>query len=88
MNEGDVVKIIADGRVSKVYNDEQCLVTVHAVDVPMLTSQLEQANDIGDMLIDALCIDGAHHKQWYLYQIAEKYGLEVGAITDDKGIAP
>ena len=52
---------------------------------------LQYANSLAaieDMLIDALCTDGAQHKQYYLYQLAKKFGIDVGSITPDQGIAP
>lgn len=49
---------------------------------------IPEPSDIKDMLIDALCTDGAQHKQYYLYQIAKKFGLDVGSITSDSGIVP
>ncbi len=43
-------------------------------------------NDLADLVIAGLNTDGAHHKQWYLYQIAELLGLELEEC--DEGIAP
>ena len=85
---GETVKAVMAGNVSEVYDENRCLVSFHAVEVPMLASQLREAQEIEDMLIDALCTDGAQHKQYYLYKIAALFGLEVGSITHDKGIAP
>lgn len=39
------------------------------------------------LLQEALSIDGAQHKQWYLWRIANSLGIEITGI-EDKGIAP
>lgn len=44
---------------------------------------------IGSLVIDALLTDGAHHKQWYLEQIAEELGIPKEEYEDaEEGIAP
>jgi len=47
---------------------------------------------VEELINDALWTDGAHHKQWYLYEIAEKLGFkkEDFCIKDcpEEGIAP
>jgi hypothetical protein len=41
-----------------------------------------------ELLEQALSIDGARHKQWYLWQIAEALHIELPDDIADKGIAP
>lgn len=41
---------------------------------------------IKELLEDAVCTDGAHHKQWYLEQIAE--ALNIDLPEHEEGIAP
>ena len=41
---------------------------------------------LGDLLREAVDTDGAHHKQWYLEQIAER--LEIPLPEHKPGIAP
>lgn len=41
---------------------------------------------VAELLREAVEIDGAHHKQWYLEQVAE--GLEVTLPNHEPGIAP
>lgn len=36
----------------------------------------------------ALNTDGAHHKQWYLEEIAKHMGLFLEGVSHEKGIAP
>ena len=41
------------------------------------------------LLEDGLTTDGAHHKQWYLWRIADALGLsQLMEVDADKGIAP
>lgn len=46
------------------------------------------------LIADALYIDGEHHKQWYLWQIAEALGIDLSDQWNDElpmpdeGIAP
>lgn len=42
--------------------------------------------EVTELIIDAVNIDGAHHKQWYLEQIAVKLGIELP--EHEKGIIP
>jgi len=43
---------------------------------------------IEDMVIEALGIDGGHHKQWYLHRIAERLGISHPNDRFEEGIAP
>ena len=45
-----------------------------------------QLYEVTELIIDAVNIDGAHHKQWYLEQIAVKLGIELP--EHEKGIIP
>lgn len=52
---------------------------------------LKVANDlieIKDDIVQALCTDGAHHKQWYLLRIAKRLKLDIDYSNIDEGIAP
>lgn len=42
MKEGDRVKATVTGIISKMYDEEKCMVRIHGEEVPMLTSQLQQ----------------------------------------------
>ena len=46
--------------------------------------------NVKEIIHEALCTDGAHHKQWYLEQIALKLGIDLSAEqgTFEPGIAP
>ncbi len=46
----------------------------------------ENMTRVADLVRDAVITDGAHHKQWYLEQIAEK--LELSLPEHEAGIAP
>ena len=51
--------------------------------------QLEaEKRAVKESLEEALSIDGAHHKQWYLWKIAEELHIELPDDLTDKGIAP
>jgi len=41
-----------------------------------------------DLINEGLSIDGSHHKQWYLEQIAKKLGIKIDESEYEKGIAP
>lgn len=44
---------------------------------------------VANLLGEALCTDGGHHKQWYLEQIAERLGIVVpGEEQREPGIPP
>jgi hypothetical protein len=43
---------------------------------------------IMDLALNALYIDGEHHKQWYLEQIARLAGADLADETHEPGIAP
>ena len=47
----------------------------------------ESRSQTKELIIDALSIDGAHHKQWYLWQIAKALGIELD-VDSDPGVAP
>lgn len=42
---------------------------------------------VEQLMVEALTTDGSHHKQWYLWELAEFLGLSLD-IDADKGIAP
>ncbi len=44
--------------------------------------------EIERMFDKALSTDGAHHKQWYLQQIAKMLGFDFDKCDYEKGIAP
>ena len=44
---------------------------------------------VKDLIIEGLTTDGAHHKQWYLEQIANVLGIElVAELQYEKGMPP
>jgi hypothetical protein len=45
-----------------------------------------QLCEVTELIIDAVNIEGAHHKQWYLEQIAVKLDIELP--EHEKGIIP
>lgn len=45
-----------------------------------------QKAELENLVRDAVVTDGAHHKQWYLMQIAEM--LDIQVPLGDGGIAP
>ncbi len=61
---------------------------------PTVLKFMEDMKGIKDLLADALYNDEGHHKQWYLWRIAEALGLDLSDEWDeeypepDKGIAP
>lgn len=40
---------------------------------------------VADLIIEALCTDGAHHKQWYLEQIAQELNIDPYQHALDRG---
>jgi len=46
------------------------------------------ANEIENFVLDALETDGAHHKQWYLEEIAKMLEIDLSNSEHDKGLAP
>ncbi len=47
-----------------------------------------EAPTLGDLVRSALEVEGAHHKQWYLWRIAEMLGMYVQNEVWDRGTAP
>lgn len=44
---------------------------------------------VTDLIIAGLLIDGEHHKQWYLEQIAKLLGIDLTSpLNYDEGVAP
>jgi hypothetical protein len=57
----------------------------------------EEFDKIENLLIDALLIDGAHHKQWYIEQVLICLGIDLEELSNcaslegfdwEDGIAP
>ena len=48
----------------------------------------DEEQTIKDLIMDALSIDGEHHKQWYLEEIARRLGLDIPNFAYEEGIAP
>ncbi len=48
----------------------------------------EKLKKVRELLEDGIFTDGAHHKQWYLSQIAEVVGIDVEIEPGEEGIAP
>ncbi len=55
----------------------------------MDTEQTTNLDDeaIKGLLIEALQTDGAHHKQYLLWRIAEMLDLDLSDVSDDLGVA-
>lgn len=58
-------------------------------------AEIEQEwNEIKALLVDGCCVQGGHHKAWYLDQIAKRifgesgYDIMSALESWDKGIAP
>jgi len=49
---------------------------------------VEVKNEIKELVINALMIDGGHHKQWYLIKIAKKLGIDLSEYGIEEGVAP
>lgn len=49
---------------------------------------IEHEETVEDLVIEALGVDGGHHKQWYLNQIAEKLDLSHPPDRFEQGIPP
>ena len=50
---------------------------------------MTEQETVRDLIIGGLCTDGAHHKQWYLEQIANVLGIDLIEPLDyEEGIAP
>lgn len=51
---------------------------------------IEDREQIRGLVLEALSIDGAHHKQWYLEEIAKIVikGIKLDTLDYEKGIAP
>lgn len=48
----------------------------------------ESTAKVRELVIGGLTTDGAHHKQWFLQQLAEAFKVDLKGIYFDKGIAP
>ena len=57
-------------------------------DIPVWPPTTLDKDEIKELLEEALSIDGAHHKQWYLWRIAEELSIELPDDIADRGIAP
>ena len=53
-----------------------------------MDTELIPWDEVEDLLIDALCTEGAHHKQWYLWRLAELLSVDVSNVNADDGVAP
>lgn len=48
----------------------------------------ERLRGIRPLIEAALLTDGDHHKQWYLYQIADVIGVDIDLRNISDGVAP
>lgn len=48
----------------------------------------KRMREIRGLIMDGLCTDGAHHKQWYLEQIAKELEINLDKVDYEDGIAP
>jgi hypothetical protein len=54
----------------------------------MITMTGKEAAKLTKLITEGLQEDGAHHKQWYLEQIAKLFEIDLKGITYDEGVAP
>jgi hypothetical protein len=54
----------------------------------MSTMTGKEAAKLTKLVTDGLQEDGAHHKQWYLEQIAKLLEIDLKEVTYDEGVAP
>lgn len=80
VNRGELIYADRDGNTRKT---EQ----VEVPEVDLTVFEPWNRDDIRDLLVDALIVHGSHHKQWYLWQLADLLGFHLD-IDADKGIAP
>lgn len=70
--------------------------SIHAAaigDRLMATIEQEQPSPLAieaikGQIVEALQTDGAQHKQYFLWKIADILNLDVSAASDEKGVAP
>jgi len=53
-----------------------------------IDENLWEMNEIKELVKDALMIEGGHHKQWYLIQIAKKLDIDLSENEIEGGIKP
>jgi hypothetical protein len=51
-------------------------------------SPIEKLKMIRELVEDGLMTDGDHHKQWFLSQIGDLVGIDIGPDDYNEGIAP
>ena len=64
----------------------QTIITQKEIDeLRLLTDEIKNDIKIIKLIVEkALKVDGGHHKQWYLEQIAIKIGLNLSSIDFDE----
>ena len=48
----------------------------------------DKLEEIRGLVENALLTDGDHHKQWFLWQIAEVVGVDIDPDNVEEGVAP
>jgi hypothetical protein len=62
--------------------------------MPTESDEKDEQPSVKTLLADALYVDGEHHKQWYLWCIAQVLGIDLSDEWDedypkpDDGVAP
>ncbi len=83
---------ICEGRVHKTLKDALDWYDAHGanlgthVDNMAKAARLVANPTLTDFLADAVTIDGGHHKQWYLEELATHLGIDLP--DHEPGIAP
>lgn len=81
-------QVIIDGPPRVRDGDDQMIILRERGDALALIMALMTCNGemVRDLLIEAVATDGAHHKQWYLEELAATLGVALPA--HEPGIAP
>ena len=66
-------------------NDTEALAVMGALNERMFP---ESTAKVRELVIGGLTTDGAHHKQWFLEQLAEAFKVDLTGVYYVKGIAP
>lgn len=80
----DVWYVLVEGRFLIQYDDKPWTFTSEARAITFC----HWYDTIKDLVINALENDEAHHKQWYLWRLADMFNLDATEIYAEEGIAP
>jgi hypothetical protein len=87
LNRGELICVKMDEQGRPIPKDDYVELETIEVEVPEVDLTVYQVTDIRELFEEALTIDGEHHKQWYLWKIAEMLAVYLD-IEADKGVAP